>query len=206
MMIARLLTLPLFCVSLATPGYTADFSDPTWPCIQRKVERLSLGLMWVHPVPESLPKAMEARRDISKLAGRLALRKLDLESLKGEVAAFADKYEGDAGMLGLVFADVFNSLANRRSRIIDGIGDFSLSQIALSEKIEQMRQDMRAEMDKESPDFDRVDSLEEQLDWDQLIFTDRQQSITYLCETPVLLERRLYGVAQLLQAQVRDDS
>ena len=55
------------------------------------------------------------------------------------------------------------------------------------------------------PDFDRVDALEEQIDWDQVIHTDRQRSITYLCETPTLLERRLFGIAQMLQQAIRED-
>ena len=46
---------------------------------------------------------------------------------------------------------------------------------------------------------DRVDALEEQVDWDQRIFTDRQKTITYLCETPTLLEKRLYAISQMLQ-------
>ena len=59
-------------------------------------------------------------------------------------------------------------------------------------------------MAKSEPDYDRVDALEEQLDWDQIIYTDRQRSIQYICETPVLLERRLFGIAQMLQQVVAD--
>lgn len=202
MQFKKIIFAPFICLGLAGPGYAADFSDPTWPCVQRKVEGLSLGLMWVHPVPETLPESAEARGDIADLADRLALRKLELETLEPEVAAFAKKYNGDAAMLGHVFADLFDSLATRRSRIINGIGDFSLSQIALTEKIEGVRSEMNAQLDKESPDFDRIDTLEEQLDWDQLIYSDRQKSITYLCETPVLLERRLYAIAQMMSGMV----
>ena len=61
---------------------------------------------------------------------------------------------------------------------------------------------MDQEMKKAEPDFDRVDALEVQLDWDERIYADRQQSLTYVCETPVLLERRLYAIAQLLEAKL----
>lgn len=54
-------------------------------------------------------------------------------------------------------------------------------------------------MAQAEPDYDRVDALEEQVDWDQRIFTDRQKTITYLCETPTLLEKRLYAISQMLQ-------
>ena len=52
---------------------------------------------------------------------------------------------------------------------------------------------------QDTPDFDRIDGIEEQLDWDQLIHSDRQQSIQYLCETPQLIERRLFSISQMLQ-------
>lgn len=205
MKLSKILIVPLTCLGLAGPGFAADYSDPTWPCVQRKVERLSLGLMWVHPVPETLPESAEAQRDIQELAGQLGLRKLELEELEPQIAAFAKKYEGDPAMLGHVFSNVFDSLSRRRGRIIKGIGDFSLGQIALTEKIERLRQEMNVELDADDPNFDRIDSLEEQLDWEQLIYSDRQKSIIYLCETPVILERRLYSAAQMLQSKVQKD-
>ena len=194
--------LAALALCAATPLSAADYSDPTWPCIQRKVERLSEGLMWPHPIPETMPEDPALRREIEQLAAKLAIRRLDVSELQADVTAFAERNGGDPALLGLVFEETFSSLSGRRSRIIDGIGKFSLSQISLSERIEAARQDMEAEMAQEDPDFDKVDALEEQLDWDQTIYTDRQQSITYLCETPVLLEKRLYAISQLLQGVV----
>ena len=187
----------------AAPGWAADFSDPTWPCVQRKVERLSVGLMWPQPIPETAPEDASVRDDIHDLATRLAVRRIPVEEIRDDVAGFAEAHQGDPALLGLVFDDVFGSLSGRRTQIISGIGEFSLSQIALSERIEAARQEMDAEMAKDEPDFDRVDALEEQLDWDQTIYSDRQQSITYLCETPVLLEKRLFEIAQMLQAEAQ---
>lgn len=189
----------LGALSVAGGAMAADYSDPTWPCIQRKVETLSPALMWPSPIPESLPEDPQAKRAIQGLAEKLAVRRLTLEELQPDVIAFAAT---DADTLGLVFQAAFDSLSNRRTRIIKGIGDFSLSQIRLTEKIEAARIEMDTEMAKAEPDFDKVDQLEEQIDWDQTIFTDRQKNIQYLCETPVLLEKRLYGIAQMLQAKV----
>ena len=95
-------------------------------------------------------------------------------------------------------------LSKRRARIINGIGDFSLGQIALSKKIDTSRAEMDVIIAKDAPDYDRVDALEEQIDWDQVIYTDRQRNIQYLCETPVLLERRLFSLAQMLQFVAED--
>ena len=205
MSIIRSITLTLALVGLGQSAHAADFSDPTWPCIQRKVENLSVGLMWPHPVnPDAGQADAVFQADMADLADKLSLRRVELESLTGEVEAFASKYNGDPERLGLVFDRVFNALSKRRGRIIGGIGDFSLSQIALSEKIEAARTEMITLLDADEPDFDRVDALEEQIDWDQVIHSDRQRSITYLCETPTLLERRLFGIAQMLNQVVQD--
>lgn len=192
-------------LALAVPVQAADYSDPTWPCVQRKVETLSLGLMWPHPVdPEAQPATDALRHDITELAGYLSLRRVELESLQPRVDAFAETYGGDVEALGLVFAEVFDTLSTRRGQIMKGIEDFSLSQIALADKIDTVRAEMDAIMAKAEPDFDKVDALEERLDWDQVIYTDRQRNITYLCETPTLLERRLFSIAQMLQQSVQD--
>ncbi|MHA7868616.1 MAG: hypothetical protein ACX93U_14085 [Salipiger thiooxidans] len=200
----RFVTIGALLITCATPLAAADFSDPSWPCIQRKVDRLSPGLMWPAPLEEM---ALEGDRDraADELAETLALRRVDLDSARAEVESFADSQGHDQALMGEVFSRVFDTLSHRRTRIIDGIGKFSLSQIALSERIDGARAEMDAQMATDSPDYDRVDALEEQVDWDQRIFTDRQRTITYLCETPQLLEKRLYAIAQMLHEAGQPD-
>lgn len=198
----KLIVVALAWLGMAGPGLAADFSDPTWPCIQRKVEDLSLGLMWPHQIAES--ELSENTADIEEIAGLLALRRIELEDLQPQVAQFAARYNGDPDILGLVFQRVFDTLSKRRKRIITGIGEFSLNQIEMAEKIDLARVEMEQALAAEPPDFDRVDALEEQLDWDQLIYTDRQRSITYLCETPQIIERRLFAISQMLQQLTTD--
>lgn len=201
----RSVALTAVLASTALPALGADYSDPTWPCVARKVESLSLGLMWPHPVPEAdsvTDPALQA--DVAELADALGLRRVELETLRPAVESFAETYSGDPKALGLVFARVFNSLNKRRSRIITGIGEFSLNQIALADKIDLAREEMDSVLQASAPDFDRADVLEEQLDWDQLIYTDRQRSIQYLCETPQIIERRLFSIGQMLQQVAQD--
>ncbi len=194
------LGLTLALLGSATTVAAADYADPTWPCIQRKVENLSAGLMWSLPQPEvPFPVDAAVGLEIAILADTLSLRRIPAEELQPLIDEFAARHDGDPALLGQVFTAVFEPLNKRRGRIIDGIGDFSLGQIALSEKIDAARVEMSAQMAKTEPDFDKVDALEEQLDWDQVIFSDRQRSIEYLCETPVIIERRLFEIARMLQ-------
>ncbi|QFT99182.1 hypothetical protein FIU85_17840 [Roseovarius sp. THAF8] len=203
----RTLVLTAFAAVMGTaaPLVAADFSDPTWPCVQRKVEELSLGLMWPIALPEDEVEDSALAADIRDLAGTLAVRRLEMDALRQAAEEFAGRWPEDrADNLGRVFAQTFKSLNTRRSRIINGIADFSLGQIALAEKIDEMRLEMDTALEADAPDYDRIDALEEKLDWDQVIYSDRQQSITYLCETPQLIEKRLFAIAQMLQDVAKD--
>ncbi|SFD62954.1 hypothetical protein [Roseivivax sediminis] len=189
-------------LALVLVGGTATantYEDPTWPCVQRKVESLSQGLMWPpseEPTPE-LDEALEAAVD--DLAAVLSLRRVSLEEAETRVSEFVAEHGANRAVLSEVFTRVFEELSGRRGQIIDGIADFSLGQIELSKKIDAARSEMDEAMQAEDPDFDRVDALEEQIDWDERIYTDRQRSLRYVCETPVLLEQRLYSLSQILQ-------
>lgn len=195
----------IFVCGMAAESHAATFSDPTWPCVQRKVETLSLALMWPHPVEADVtgPDA-DQQNDINELADSLALRRIVLESLQPKIDAFAATHGGDVESFGLVFQRVFHALSKRRTRIINGIGDFSASQIALAEQIDDSRMEMDVLLAAEQPDYDKIDIVEERIDWDQIIYTDRQRSITYLCETPQLIEKRLFAIAKMLLGSVRE--
>ncbi len=186
-------------LSVATnQALAADFSDPTWPCIQRKVERLSVGLMWPDPKPEiTLTDSQESA--VKELAAALSLQRVDMETAGQMVTAFVQTYGAERDLMQAVFTQVFDTVGKRRTRIINGIGNVSTGQIKLAERIDETRSEMDRLMDQPEPDYDRVDALEEQLDWDDRIYRERQQSVTYLCESPVLLEKRLFALANLLQ-------
>lgn len=161
--------------------------------------------MWPIALPEDEVEDSALAADIRDLAGTLAVRRLEMDALRQAAEDFAGRWPADrADNLGRVFAQTFKSLNTRRSRIINGIADFSLGQIALAEKIDEMRLEMDTALEADAPDYDRIDALEEKLDWDQVIYSDRQQSITYLCETPQLIEKRLFAIAQMLQDVAKD--
>lgn len=182
---------------MAGSAAAADFSDPSWPCIQRKVENLSLGVMW--PEPPQAPETDAAMRD---LAEALALRRVSLEQAGEMVDAFAAARPlADRDAYGAVFAHLFERMNAERRRLIQGIGAYSRAQIALADRIEAARKRFDAIGAQAEPDFDALDALEAQLDWDSRIHRDRQKALTYVCETPVLIEKRVYALAQMLQAK-----
>lgn len=179
----------------------ATFNDPTWPCQQRKVEQLSLGLMWPKPLPDKSGGESDAglSPDAKELVSQLELRRISLEEADKLVATFVEHHpDVTTDLMGEIFADVFDRLGTTRHKIIAGIGRYSKKQIALAEKIDKTRAEMDNLTAASEPDYDKVDKLEEQLDWDERVYKDRSRSLTYVCETPVLIEKRLYALAQIL--------
>lgn len=183
---------------LMAPGLAlgAESTDPDWPCVQRKVENLSVGLMWPLPVTKA-----ELSADAKTLAAKLALRRVSLEEAQALITAYvADHPDISADDLGNIFTAVFDRIGKDRKRVIGGIASYAHSQVALAERINTARIEVETLSDAATPDFDRIDLIEEQVAWDERIYTDRERSLTYVCETPVLLEKRLYAIAQMLQA------
>ena len=184
----------------AAPLGAVDYSDPTWPCIQRKVENLSVGLMWPHPLPETIDQAPYA-----EIIDTLSLRRLTDDELAAIIHSYlVSNPETNLDTLGIIFNGVFEKLGGLRRQLISGIERYSEQQIALAQKIDAQHSEMAELEALETPDFDRIDEIEAIVHWDERIYEDRVQALTYVCETPVLLEKRLYALAQLLLARAPD--
>ncbi|MBE3636989.1 hypothetical protein ICN82_02070 [Mangrovicoccus sp. HB182678] len=192
------LALAVLC---AGPVAAQPAPDPSWPCIQRKVPRLSPGLMWARPLPQIKLDA-ETAAEAADVVSRLVLRRAPPEEARPALDAFAQRHGDGPEMMGYLFSESFERLSQLRGRIMRGIEDYAESQIALSARIERNRREMERLMAAPEPDFDRVDALERQVMWDERVFADRQQSLTYVCETPVLLEKRLYAISRMLEARI----
>ncbi len=190
------------------PVAAADFSDPEWPCIQRKVLHMSVGQMWAGaPIDEPDLKAWRDVPDVAALVPVLAVRRTSEAEAQTLVAQFAEASGDDrADKLRLLFAGAFSLIDRERSQIISGIGRYARTQSALSDGIEATQNELTELQAIENPDFDtqdRIEEMEDKLAWDTRIFKDRQQSLTYVCETPVILEKRAFSLARMIMNQTQ---
>jgi hypothetical protein len=183
-----------------SPVFAAGSHDPDWPCIQRRVDTLSAAVMWPHP-PENQATAPVLSPEAARLAELLALRRLTLDEAESAVNAAPDLTKDD---YTAIFSDVFDRLNQRRVEVMGGITRYARNQARMAQEVEALRGEIASLSKAESPDFDRIDQLEEDLDWRARVFDDRRRSLTYACETPVLLEKRLYSLAQILAARVTE--
>lgn len=195
-----MIRLSLVLALLAAPAWAATGTDPDWPCIQRKQPQLSLGQVWSGPQPDDRTAELAQDPQIEQLAARLEQRRLPLEEAEAEIAAFAAEAD-DASLVALMQA-IFDKIEGDRSAVIAGIARYGRSQVEMAERIAERRSRMAELEAAADPDFDAIDAEEEALDWDSRIFTERQQSLTYVCETPVILEQRVFALGRAIASHI----
>ncbi|CAA9391898.1 MAG: hypothetical protein AVDCRST_MAG15-498 [uncultured Rubellimicrobium sp.] len=197
-MTSRAVWAGLSLITVATPLLAADPSDPDWPCIQRRVEHLSIGVMWPHPIPEeagSLPD------DLRNVAAQLALRRVSEEQARDLVAEVAaDRPDFTLDDYARLYQVTFDQIDRQRAEIVTGIVGYAQNQSRLAAEIDELQAQMAQMEAAEEPDFDRIDEIEAELDGRLRVFNDRASSLTYVCESPVLLEQRAYSIAQIMLA------
>ena len=185
----------LILVMLAAVPARAATPTPDWPCVQPRQSHLSLGQVWTGPPP---PEGAAETPEIAALADRVVQRRMPIEEATAAIDAFAQGK--DAETLALLMQAIFHRIDMQRTAILGGISRYGHRQVALAARVEARRARMAELEAADPPDFDAIDAEEEALDWDMRVFSDRQQSLTYVCETPVILEQRLFALGRALAA------
>ena len=194
-------------VSGLAPGLAFAFGDENWPCQQRKVEHLSWGQMWTGP---ALPETPDWRQDpaLAELVPLLTARGVALDQVEPLIARLqAGDGETRDARLTRLFAGAFREIDVERYKIVGSISGFAEKQRALSVQIDHKREEAarleaKARDTDNNDDWDAYEALEDEVFWDTRIYQDRQRSITYICESPVLLEKRAFAVARLIQSEL----
>lgn len=202
------LPLILTLALAAAPALAQPRQDPDWPCVQRKVPTLGYGSIWTGPDPAEAGE-WGNDREAAQLARKLASRRTELR----EVDALLDEFVEKAGpeekgkRLTRVFAGVFEIVNGERSTVMNGISRYAQGQRRLAERIRD-EADKVSEL-KDAPESDptkvaskEVAELETKFNWDRRIFEERNQSVSYVCEVPTILEQRLGEIAKRIQARL----
>ncbi|MDR4307839.1 hypothetical protein IHQ68_14540 [Chelatococcus sambhunathii] len=187
------------------PGQKAAAQDPDWPCVQVKVPTMSYGQMWAGPPLEDAMKKWRDDPQVDDLVDILVARRTKMEDAKEAIAKLA-KDAGDKAdeKLTLLFAGVFDELNSQRSQIMAGIERYSQKQRSLAERIKS--ESLRiAEKPQDMASQNSPEALkeQEQLNWDTRIYEERSQSLTYVCETPVILEQRAFDLGREIQSHLK---
>ena len=199
----------LAVVLLGTGLHTAQAGsnkDKTWPCVQRKVPLISIGVVWSGPQLDQKSSAWVSDSDVAPIVAATTSRRISIDEAKAKIAAFAKILEVDRTQKLLqLFTGQFQTINRERRDIVRGIGRYAKRQIALSEAIKATAQKLRALRARGAladAEKKQRDTLQEKLNWDTRIYDDREKSLQFVCETPVLLEQRLYAFGKQIRALI----
>jgi hypothetical protein len=176
-----------------------------WPCVQRKIPRLSPGTVWTGPSIEGLEGEWSKDDNLQELARTLVSRRTPIEEAGRLVAAFAASQGDEANRrrrLTLLFAATFAETDRLRAEILHGIERYTRNQRKLARKIDGARDEVQAQKTaKDGSEADRKmkQDKEDELAWEARVYKERENSLRYVCENPVILEQRLYQLAQEIQ-------
>jgi hypothetical protein len=191
---------------LSQSALALDPRYPDWPCQQLKVPGISIASVWTGPAidpSDSTPIDATA----ADLVSRLAARRTPMEDARKLIANFVvgtkEERQDKAKML---FAALYSKLNAQRDQVMDGIERFSRKQKAMAEQIREETQKLRDMQDKPNPDQAQDDALISQLAWQTRIFEDRRKSASYVCDVPVLIEKRLFDLGSAIQTAMNPDS
>ena len=194
-----------FGIALALAASPADAQprDPDWPCVQRKVPTIAAGAIWSGPDLASAG-AWDKDFEAAALAQSLASRRTDWAEADRLLEEFAQKARAEkAQRLTRVFVGVLELINTERGRVLQGIERYAQGQRRLAERIRDESEKITAVKDEPGAELPKeMKDLEGQFAWDRRIFAERRQALTYVCETPVLLEQRAFELARRIAARI----
>lgn len=178
-------------------------ASSTWPCIQARVPELSVGAIWGGGQLDVQDRTWSSDPDLVPLVDKLSQRRVSEEEAKSTIRDYVDGLkDGKADKLSKLFIGLFQIVDAERKQIITGIERYAERQKSLADKIRQDSRELskvETKMNPTSEDQETIEGLRTQFEWDQKIYDSREQSLSAVCETPVLIEQRLYLLARAIQ-------
>jgi hypothetical protein len=196
----------IFCIAVAIAAcwtqsaLALDPRYPDWPCQQLKVPGISIANVWSGPSIEPTDTAKPVDAKEAELVARLAARRTPMEDARKLIADYLVGTDAEKQQKAkTLFAALYAMLNSQRDQVMSGIERFSRKQKAMAENIRAEAQKLREMQDKATGDQAQSEELASQLAWQTRIFEDRRKSTSYVCDVPVLIEKRLFDLGKAIQ-------
>ncbi|HKA39710.1 MAG TPA: hypothetical protein VKD25_08075 [Burkholderiales bacterium] len=188
-------------LALAAPGaaLAADPRYPDWPCAQIKVPEISIAAVWAGSPIDDVGSAWEDDPALKNLVAQLAARRTPLEDAEKKISEVVTGSAAERQQKAkLIFAGLFKTLNQERGEVMNGIERFTRKQKEFADQIRATVFKLRELQDKPGHDAAQIDELGSRIEWQTRIFEERQKTIGYVCEVPVLIEQRLFALARAI--------
>lgn len=180
----------------------AATNEAPWPCAQRRTPTISAAAVWAGP---DIAKAGDWEQDseAAALAEKLASRRTPLADIGGLLDDFVKKTGPDKDeRLTRVFVGALASINRERDGVLSGIAHFAQGQQRLAEKVRKESEEVADDQEKGDAGAKALAQAKVEFAWDRKIFGERSQSLTYVCETPGILEQRAFEIARRIQEKL----
>ncbi|MCI0735530.1 MAG: hypothetical protein L0Y50_04560 [Beijerinckiaceae bacterium] len=169
-----------------------------WPCQQILVERISAAAVWSGPPIETV--AWQNDQAVAGIVAKLAPRRTPLTQAEHEIEVFAQSQGAKkTERLVAVFAGLFETLNAERAQVIEGLLRFGAKQKELAAKIRAKHVPQAESAGKPPHDPGEHVNDTSARDLDLRLFDERRHSLAFVCETPALIEQRLFALARAVQ-------
>jgi len=188
-------------------AFALDPRYPDWPCQQLKVPGIAIASVWNGPPIEIGEGGKPTDAKQAELVSRLAARRTPIEDARKLIDDYivgtgAEKQE----KAKTLFASLYSTLNAQRDEVMNGIERFSRKQKAAADDIRAEAQKLREMQDKPDADPAQNEELVSRLAWQTRIFEDRRKSTSYVCDVPVLIEKRLFDLGNAIQGAMNADT
>ena len=186
---------------LAHPAFALDPRYPDWPCQQLKVPGISIASVWTGPSIEGIDTTKFSDPKEADLVSRLAARRTPIEEARELIAEFiVGTNEKSRKRRRRLFAALYSTLNAQRDQVMSGIERFSRKQKATAEEIRDGNpEDAGTAGQRLTSIRRRPMNSPASLSWQTRIFEDRRKSTSYVCDVPVLIEKRLFELGKAIQ-------
>ena len=200
----RIAIAALFAVAASTDYCAAaDPRYPDWPCVQAKVPEISVAAVWAGPPLDDATVKWKDDAKVSALVAKLAARRIPLEEAEKAIAEFLAGSPAEKTAEGkLLFAGLYDTLNAQRSSVLNGLERVTRKQREAADKIRATTQALQALQGATPPDQPKIDELNNQLVWEARIFEDRRRVITFVCEVPTAIDKRLFALGRVIQQEM----
>lgn len=181
------------------PGQAA--AQDAWPCEEELSRELNVA-----PLGDTAGVPGNEDPLLQELVAEVTARRTPIDEAEARVAGFAGSLAPAVRdrTLAKLHADILETIARERASIIDGIMRFTERQAQLGVRIQTINVELRDLTGSASAaDERRRQALAQERAWDIRIFDERQGSLRYLCEQPVLLEERARTLSEVIRGELR---
>jgi hypothetical protein len=196
--IARLLPALLLLAAAPTRAQTMQGD---WPCKQVRVPEIALGGVWTGPSLDKERQAWRGDAAVADLIAHIAPRRTPLEEGERRIAEFAKGAGANRReRLTLLFAGLYERLNDERREVVVGLDRFGRR---LKEMADKTRQESQAFFDLQNqkpPDPEAIKKAAETMQWRVRLFDEQRKMVTYVCESPALIEQRFGALARAIIA------